>query len=162
LTDLIDIDAKPWLVHEFSAAVVVEGGKPLLIPTDPGRWLATLAKIKGPVKVSIERARLRRSQEANAYAWGVVYVDALAGLRQIAMDAGEECAFKDADEFHSAMKYLYFGMDIVKLPGGSTVERLPRSRYLDTKQYSEFLDFVRRWCAERGIYTRDPGERVAV
>jgi hypothetical protein len=124
MAELIDIDSKPTVAHEFAANVVNDGGRPRLVPSDAGKWLATLSKLSGPVKVTIERPKKTRSQEASNYTWGVVYVDALAGLRQIAMDAGEECPFKNAEEFHSAMKYLCYGMEQVKLPGGVTVREL--------------------------------------
>ena len=59
--ELIDIDAKPWVVHELEADVAMDGDRPRLVPVDGPRWRQALGKMAGRVKVSIQRARKKRS-----------------------------------------------------------------------------------------------------
>lgn len=157
-TDLVDIDAKPFVVCELEAEVETSDDRPRLVPRDTTKWRRALDKITGPVKVTIERLRPKRSSKANAYYWGVVLVDILIGLREIAVRVKEECPFEDADELHEALKYLYIGREVVMFQG-KRVDREARTRHMDSKQYAAFVDYVRRWAAmEYGIYTREAGE----
>jgi hypothetical protein len=158
MSDLIDIDERPWIVHELEADLVHDGDRPRLVPVDAPKWRTELAKMRGRVKVSIERWRRRRSHEANAYYWGVVLKDILIGLRAEAVRVGEECPFDDDEDLHDALKYIYFGRDSVTFRG-KRVQRQARTRKLDSKQYAAFVDYARRWAAtEWNIYTREAGE----
>lgn len=157
----IDLDQRPYIVHDFWASVQVRDGRPVLVPTDQSGWRATLGKLADQVvKVTLQRARKRHSPEAQAYLWGVVYVDVLAGVREMFLNSPDGCPFADAEDVHKAMKYLRYGLEVVKLPGGETIEREARTHPLNSKQYAEFIDFVRNWAATKGIYTREPGEEV--
>lgn len=168
--DVIDIDQRPYIPIEFYGRVDVVDGRPVIVMANPSLWLATLSKLVGVVKLTLQRPRKRRSQEANAYMWACVYPDLLEGLRKMAFDAGPiiedgvtypaRCPFEDVDELHEGMKYLFFGVDVVKLPGGGMIERPKRTKTLDSKQYSLFVDFVKDFAAERGIYVRNPGEEI--
>ncbi len=155
---LIDIDARPFIVHDLEAELVTGDDRPRLVPVDAPKWRQALAKMRGRVKVTIERWRRKRSNEANAYYWGVVLKDILIGLREQAVKVGEECPFEDDEDLHEACKYMYFGREVVTFRG-KKIHREPRTRNLDSKQYAAFVDYVRRWAAtEWNIYTREAGE----
>jgi len=52
-------------------------------------------------------------------------------------------------------KSRFLGADDVKLPNGEVVVRPFSSSELDTKEFSEFMDKVEAWCAQRGVYLQD-------
>lgn len=160
MTDSINIDARPYIAEEFWASVDVRDGRPVLMPTDPARWVATLRKMHGVVKVTIQRPRLRRSTEANAYYWACVLADTLSGLRQLATDAGGRCPFASAEELHEALKYMFLGVESVDVPGGGTMERPATTTILNSKQFATYIESCKEWSAARGIYVREAGEEV--
>lgn len=157
----INIDARPWTLSEVRGRVVAVDGRPLFVPETPARWLTALGRCVGQeVRVRLLKPKKRRTTEQNAYLWGVVYPDILAGLGQLAEIAGEPPVFTDEDELHEAMKWKFLRR-LVTLPGGAVVERVPHSSVLDTAQFAAFLDSVIRWAADLGIYVRHAGEAIS-
>lgn len=159
-TQSIDIDSKPEIHIELPARVVLVDLKPHLLPGEgtEGRWLASLARFVGDVTLTLSRKKRTRSTEANAYLWGVVYEDILQGLRAIAQDAGERCPFADRDELHDAMKYLRLGVEVLNV-NGVTIERPHPTRSMDSKEFTAYVDWLKKMAAERWrIYVREPGE----
>lgn len=161
--DDIDIDRRPDIAIELHGRVRMEGLKPVLEPAKHAEpaWLVKLARFEGDVTVTVSRAKKVRSQEANAYLWGVVYRDILAGLRQIALEAGEPCPFKDEQELHEAMVYVHLGTEVVRVKDVA-IERPTRTRVLNSAQFSGYITALKAMAAERWrIYVRDAGERIS-
>lgn len=156
----IAIDVRPWTDAEAIGRVVVsQDGLPAFVPASTALWRTALGRCVGKdVRVRLIRPKLRRTPEQNAYLWGVVYPDILVGLRTLAESVGERAVFTDEDELHQAMKWAFLRKTYV-LPGAGNVEAMPRSSMLSTGEFSEYVDKVKRWAGERGIYVRAPGER---
>jgi hypothetical protein len=161
MSDLIDIDRRPTIPFTFEAHVALdENGRPSLVPINPARWLAGLRKMAGPVQGELRRPRKTRSSQANAYYWGVVLVDVMIAIREQYRDNPEACPFEDDEDLHRAMKWARYGDETIELPTGHTIKREKRTRTMDSKEHADFVNYVRRYWAERGVYTRDPGEEM--
>jgi len=166
---LADIDNAGSASVESAARVVLRDGVPRLLPTDASRWLATLGELVGqPVRVTLTRQKAARSAAMNRLLWGPVYGDILAGLRQLAVEAGERCPFASKDDLHSAMKYLILGSTVTSVPrrrAGAvrwdTIELPSTTTKLTSEQFSAYIEGCCRWAAERGVYVRQPGEEIS-
>jgi hypothetical protein len=118
-----------------------------LVLDDEPRWRAQLAKWKERrVSVVISVRRQGRSVKANAYLWGVVYAT-------IAEWSGHE-----ADEIHEALKVKFLTPHPESLPNGFALEMRPSTASLDSKAFAEYVDKVRRWAAECGLYIPSPDD----
>ena len=103
----------------------------------------------GPVVIRVERVTATRSQQANAYLWGVVY-------RLMAEETGH-----DPEEIHDDMclRFLSKTLTWVNEQTGEVEERqVPgRSRSLDVTEFHEFVERVRLFAAEwLGLTIPDP------
>jgi hypothetical protein len=137
---------------QFEATLDAEGK---LHPRSTAIVRARLARWAGKrVLVTVEKEKKVRSDPQNRLLWGLIYEDLLAGLRELAVEAGEKCPFRTKDELHEAMKHVFIGPTVVKVPGAGEMEIPPRSRSLTTDQFSEFISQILKWAAERGIYCR--------
>jgi hypothetical protein len=94
------------------------------------------------VTVTVEKEKRKRSNQQNKYYWGVV-------LQLIAEHTGE-----DPENIHEALKAHFAPKHVV----GNIV--IPSAtRYLDTIDFSLFIEKVRRWAAEElNINIPDPNE----
>lgn len=156
----INIDARLLMpIVEITARVEMKDGKPELVPErdQRSRWLTALAREKDRrLSVVVMRQKLRRSTKANAYLWGVVYKELLAGLRMLADQAGERCPFASEDELHEAMKYVHLGTDVLDV-AGVKVERPSSSAVLDIDGFTGYVSAIKRMAAERWqIYISEP------
>lgn len=160
--DTVNIDVKPTREEVFAARVETRGERPVLVPLDPQSWLSALGRIVGDtVIVRIERPKKRRTLAQNAYLWTVVYPDVLSGLRELAVNVGEECPWADEDALHIAMKYMVLGLVVVPVPGTDVVLEQPSTTTtLTTAQFSTYIDTIIRWAGERGIPVRAAGEEI--
>lgn len=149
----VNIDTRPDVAVEMPCRVEPIEGASRLVPLDKPRWRAVLRRLEGKtVTVRVIRTK-KRSSPQNAFLWGVVYVDILAGLRALAEDSGEEPAFEIDEDLHEAMKWLWLRRRVV-LPGGEMIERPGDSRKLTMEQFSEFVSRVIAWAAGYGIEVR--------
>ena len=98
------------------------------------------------VVVSVRRGYPRRSLSANAYLWGVCYV-------YLCNWSGH-----DDQEMHDAMKVMFLSPRVIDLPNGDTVTLPPSSRVLDSAQFAEFVEKVKRFAAENGVTIPEPHE----
>jgi hypothetical protein len=159
VTGHVNIDLRGEVLTEVSAHVVAdENGRPRLEPM-PGtitRFLAVLSRHlgKGPLRVVISRIAQRRSMAQNRLLWKV-YRDILATLREQAFDVGERCPFRNEDDVHEAMKYLFIGQTVTKYRGDEYVFE-PKSSTLTTEQFSAYLAQIVGYWAKRGIYIEMP------
>ena len=179
---LIDIDLRPDAAIECYARVEADAlppeverdasgkpermrlgaGRPRLVIESPARWLAALSRLVGQrVRLQLWREKKRRTLAQNKLLWGTVYPVVLAGLREIALDAGEQCPFRDVDALHEALKYRHLSASIVRV-AGEEWEIPPSTTRLTTEQFSAYVEAICRWAAAKGIYVPPPGERIEV
>ncbi len=161
--DLIDIDNPPEVLIELGGTVQFEDGRPRFLPADSGAWLTALGRlIDEHITVTLARMKKRRSNAANRYLWGVVYMTLLNGFRQIAADAGEAAPFRTKEAVHEAMKHRFLGLDILRLPGGEEMEVPTSTAKLTVQQFTAYWQAIAAWAALRyGIYIPLPNERIA-
>jgi hypothetical protein len=122
------------------AAIVQDGH---LIMEVRGLYARHLQSLEGKrVTVTVEKEKRKRSNQQNKYYWGVV-------LQLIAEHTGE-----DPENIHEALKAHFAPKHVV----GNIV--IPSAtRYLDTIDFSTFVEKVARWAAEElGIMIPLPGE----
>lgn len=154
----VQIDVRPFISLEAEAQIVRAASGIPELRSLPGvkasaRWLSGLARLLGKadqvrVVVRIEREKPRRSQQANAYLWAVVYPVLLDGLRQIAMDAGEECPVRSLEHLHEIGKATF--LPAVQVAPG-LVDR-PTTTTLNTAEFAAYVNALVGYGAERGIW----------
>jgi len=115
---------------------VSDSGK--LVPEDRGALDKHLQGLKGKVVwLDVRTERKPRSMDANSYLWGVVY-------KTISEETGYEI-----DEAHDLCKSMFLR---------------PDDRYtttmLDSARFSEYIERIRRFFSEKGIYIPSANERV--
>ncbi len=112
MVDGIHIDRRGEVVTELAARVVKDvKGRPVLLP-EPGtvsRWFAVLGRHagKGTLRLTLSRVSQRRSDAQNRLLWGVIYAQVLDALRELALEVGESCPFRDAEDLHEALKHRH-------------------------------------------------------
>lgn len=154
----VAIDVRPYVSLDAEAEILRgSGGRPELRPARgikaEARWLSGLARLLGKadsvrVTLHLEREKPRRSLQANSYLWAVAYPVLLDGLRQIALDAGEECPVRSVEHLHEICKATF--LPAVELPGG--LKDRPTTTTLDTSAFARYVDAIVRYGAERGIW----------
>lgn len=88
-----------------------------------------------------------RSQRQNAYLWGVCYATILeTGLLE---------GWTDKD-LHEYFLGEHFGWETVHGFGRSRIKPLRRSSKLKVGEFSEYVEFIHRAMAERGLVIPDP------
>lgn len=102
------------------------------------------------LKITVSEWRRTRSNEQNAYLWGVVYKSILQHLPGW-----------DADDLHEFCLGEWAGWETLEGFGRKRLRPLRRSARLTTVEFMDFIAFIQRTMAERGIYVPDPNERVA-
>jgi hypothetical protein len=122
-------------------AGVVSGGK--FKPDDVATFRQAFYGHEGKrVTVTVERERKHRSNNQNAYMWGVVYA-------LIAEHTGYT-----PDEVHDAMRWQFLRVHRDGLP--DTVKSTTR---LSTVEIEEYLESIRRWAAlDLSVYIPLPNE----
>ena len=157
----VNIDVRSYVSAELEGRLVREAdGRPVLEPGPAGnlrdrtRWVMALNRILGKgsgpmtVRVVVERPKAKRSNDQNAYLWAVVYPVLFDGLRQIALDAGEECPVRSVDHLHTIGKQTF--LPVVELPGG--LRDRPTTTTLSTAEFAAYVNELVRYGADRGIY----------
>lgn len=112
--------------------------------------LARFARQLGSEKrwrVTIEPYSKTRSSSQNAYLWGVVYPLIL-----------EHLPGWTADDVHEFFLGEHFGWETVEGFGRKRMKPLRRSSRLSTVEFSEHVEFIQRFMAEKGVYIPDPNE----
>lgn len=154
----VAIDVRPYVSLDAEAEIVrAAGGRPELRPARgikaEARWLSGLARLLGKadsvrVTLHLEREKPRRSLQANAYLWAVAYPVLLEGLRQIALDAGEECPVRSVEHLHEVCKATFLA-PVSVAPG--LVDR-PTTTTLSTAEFAAYVNKLVGYGAERGIW----------
>lgn len=97
--------------------------------------------------VSVEERRPKRSNQQNAYLWGVCY-----------RELGKALPGWDAEDIHEYMLGEHFGWERIEGMGRVRLRPLKRSARLSTTEFMDFVDFVQRKAAEHGVYIPSPNE----
>lgn len=103
------------------------------------------------IEVHVYALKAARSKRQNALYWGV-YVPALV----------EYTGF-DGAEVHEILKARFLSRSVeIIAPDGAVIEACiaPSTTRLTTVQFGEFLERVRAFAAELGVYIPDPGEEA--
>ena len=105
-------------------------------------------------RVEVVEYRRRRSQEQNAYLWGVCYATILR-------EGGEALAGWTDDDLHEYFLGEHFGWETLEGFGRKRMKPKRRSSKLSTLEFAEYVDFIHRKAAEMGVYIPSPGEELA-
>ena len=98
-------------------------------------------------KVSVGEWHDTRSNQQNAYLWGVVYPKILQHLQGW-----------DADDVHEFVLGEWSGWETVEGFGKKRLRPLKRSSKLTTVEFMDFVQYIQRTMAERGIDIPSPNE----
>lgn len=101
-------------------------------------------------KITIGEWKRTRSNEQNAYLWGVVYPTILQHLPGW-----------DADDLHEYFLGEHFGWETLEGLGRKRLKPIRRSSKLSTVEFMDHVAFIQRAMAEKGIYVPDPNEEVS-
>lgn len=95
--------------------------------------------------IEIKPYRKRRTNDQNAYLWGVVYpafTDVLEGW--------------ESQDVHEYLLGEHFGWERIEGMGRARIKPVRRSSKLDKSEFAEFVDFCIRKGAEHGILVPEP------
>ena len=122
-------------------------------PGIAGRLARTIEALDPAVHwvVTIARYKKRRSTAQNAYLWGVVYPTIIKGANLEGWDA---------EEVHEWCLGEWSGWETLTGLGRAKVRPIRRSSKLNTQEFSDYVAFIQRTMAVRGIYIPDPNEEV--
>lgn len=112
-----------------------------------GRVLENLPMLRWRVEVS--EAKPIRSNNQNAYLWGVVYP---AILKVGNLDGWE------AADVHEYLLGEWAGWEVVEAFGRKRQRPIRRSSKLTKLEFVDFVRFIQNRMAEHGIYVPDPNE----
>jgi len=96
-------------------------------------------------KVTIEEAKRKRSNEQNAYLWGVCYATVLRHLPGW-----------DADDLHTYFLGEHFGWETIQAFGKKRLRPIRRSSKLNKMEFQDYIAFIQRKAAELGVFIEDP------
>ena len=117
--------------------------------TDRKRWLAFVAEQPLPLAVECRHWRKSRSNDQNAYLWGVCY----AALR--------DATGQDVNDWHEYMLGEWAGWEEHELFGRKRLRPVRRSSKLSAAEFSDYVAFVQQRAAENGVFIPDPDMKVA-
>lgn len=100
------------------------------------------------VRVTVEQASRKRSDEQNRYLWGVAYKTL------------EQATGQPAADWHEYALGEHFGWETGDYFGTKKLRPLRRSSKLSTVEFMEFVGFIQQRAAENGIYISDPNEGI--
>jgi hypothetical protein len=136
---MTDLPASTW--REIEKASVYLPGE-----TSVGRFIGV-----GTLKTILKKSR--RTNDQNALLWSL-YEDILKL-------GGESLAGFTKDELHEFFLIDYFGSETKELFGRKKLKPLKRSSRLTKMEFSDFVEHIVRFAAERGIVLKLPGEQAA-
>lgn len=102
-----------------------------------------------PWSITVERFKRTRSTQQNAYLWGVVYPTI---LREGGLGGWT------AADLHEFFLGEHFGWQELEGLGRKKVKPLKRSSKLSTLEFNDFVAFIQREMASKGVYIADPNE----
>ena len=104
-----------------------------------------------PFAVTVEVWKKPRTNQQNAYLWGVVYPAVIEG-------GGEALGGFTRDDVHEWLLGECFGWEVLEGFGRKRMRPLKRSSALNKQEFSDYLTFIDAKCAEFGIVIPEPYE----
>lgn len=101
------------------------------------------------LKVVVQEAKKRRSDEQNRYLWGVVYPTIL--------HSGQLDGWT-AEDLHEYFLGEVFGWETVSGFGRKRMRPIRRSSGLSTTDFADYIARIQQRMAELGVYVPDPNE----
>lgn len=99
--------------------------------------------------ISVEEWKKPRTNQQNAFLWGVVYPAILEA-------GGEALQGWNRDDLHEYFLGECFGWETLEGFGRKRVRPLKRSSRLNKQEFSDYLLFVETRCADMGIIIPEP------
>lgn len=100
-------------------------------------------------QVTIEAFKPKRSDQQNAFLWGVVYPSILEG-------GGESLRGWTTTDLHEYFLIEAFGSEVIEGFGRKRHKPLRRSSKLTKQEFSDYLAIIEAKCAELGIHIPEP------
>ena len=100
-------------------------------------------------QISIEAFKPKRSDQQNAFLWGVVYPSILEG-------GGEALRGWTTTDLHEYFLIEAFGSEVIEGFGRKRHKPLRRSSKLTKQEFSDYLAIIEAKCAELGIHIPEP------
>jgi hypothetical protein len=100
-------------------------------------------------QVSIEAFKPKRTDQQNAFLWGVVYPSILEG-------GGEMLRGWTKQDLHEYFLIETFGSEIIEGFGRKRHKPLKRSSKMTKTEFRDFIDLIEVRCAEMGIHIPEP------
>lgn len=100
-------------------------------------------------QISIEAFKPKRSDQQNAFLWGVVYPSILEG-------GGESLRGWTTTDLHEYFLIEAFGSEVIEGFGRKRHKPLRRSSKLTKQEFSDYLAIIEAKCAELGIHIPEP------
>ena len=130
----------------------VTGGR---LPREMGEKLAALIRtLDGRrVCISVKEVKRKRSLQANAYLWGVVYPPIVAAFR-------EHGNAVDADDVHLFCKQHVGKLkQVLVTPDGEVLHSVGSTARLGTSEFMDYVAAVKAWAKEvLDVNVPEPGE----
>ena len=102
-----------------------------------------------PFAVTVEVWKKPRTNQQNAYLWGVAYPAILEG-------GGEALRGWTRDDLHEYFLGECFGWEVLEGFGRKRMRPVLRSSRMTKEQFSEYLDWLGAKCADMGIVIPEP------
>jgi hypothetical protein len=102
-----------------------------------------------PIAVTVEEWKKPRTNQQNAFLWGVVYPSILEG-------GGEQLRGYNRDDIHEFMLGEWGGWETLEGLGRKRLRPLRRSSRLTKEEFTEYLDFITMKCSQLGIHIDEP------
>lgn len=96
-------------------------------------------------RVEVNEAKSRRSDQQNRYLWGVCYPTIMQHLPGW-----------DAEDVHEFCLGEWSGWEVIEGFGRKRMKPIRRSSKLSKVEFMNYVDFIHRTMAERGIVIPDP------
>jgi hypothetical protein len=124
------------------------GTSPEQVATAVLRMLQHLPSNK-PLAITVELWKKPRTNQQNAYLWGVAYPAILEG-------GGEALKGWSRDDIHEYMTGEFGGWQVLEGFGRKRMRPVMRSSAMTKQQFSEYLDWLGAKCADMGIVIPEP------
>jgi hypothetical protein len=105
-------------------------------------------------QISIEAFKPKRSDQQNAFLWGVVYPSILEG-------GGETLRGWTTTDLHEYFLIEAFGSEVIEGFGRKRHKPIRRSSKLTKQEFSDYLALIEAKCAELGIHIPEPSYEQA-
>ena len=107
-----------------------------------------------PLAVTVELWKKPRTNQQNAYLWGVAYPAILEG-------GGEALKGWSRDDIHEYMTGEFGGWQVLEGFGRKRMRPVMRSSTMTKQQFSDYLDWLGAKCADMGITIPEPNYEPA-